>query len=210
MIRAGCFLTNLNGPPRFCPNPLRAGWRSVRKRLFNQPNYLVPMKSFLPFLLLVLVLAGAFLLTNMRSASRPIAEDPLPPGGRRVTKTNAEWKKILTSDQYSVLRDHGTERPFTSPLNDIHEAGTFVCAACKNPLFASGTKFDSGTGWPSFYQPIVKNAVREAKDTSYGTVRVEVLCNVCGGHLGHVFEDGPKPTGLRYCMNGVAMAFVKK
>ncbi len=168
------------------------------------------MKSLLPLALVLLVVVGGLLLTSMRTNTRPVRDDLPPPGGRRVTKTNAEWKKILAPDQYSVLREHGTERPFTSPLNEIHDHGTFVCAACKNPLFASETKFDSGTGWPSFYQPIVKNAVRENKDTAYGMVRTEVLCNVCGGHLGHVFDDGPKPTGLRYCMNGVAMLFVKK
>jgi peptide-methionine (R)-S-oxide reductase len=168
------------------------------------------MKTFLPYVVALLVVTGGFLLLSMRGGNRPVREDLPPPGGRRVTKTNTEWKKILTPDQYSVLRDHGTERPFTSPLNETHDHGTFVCAACKNPLFVSDTKFDSGTGWPSFYQPIVKNAVRENKDMAFGMVRTEVLCNVCGGHLGHVFDDGPKPTGLRYCMNGVAMVFQKK
>lgn len=142
------------------------------------------------------------------TTERPV--DDTPPGGRRVVKTNAEWKKILTPDQYAVLRDHGTERAGSSPLNDIHDHGTFYCAGCHNPLFSSDTKFNSGTGWPSFYAPIAKNAVKEDKDASYGMVRTEVLCNVCGGHLGHVFDDGPKPTGLRYCMNGVAMTFEKK
>jgi len=136
--------------------------------------------------------------------------DDTPPGGRRVVKTNAEWKKVLSADQYAVLREHGTERASSSPLNDNHEHGTFLCAGCRNPLFTSDTKFDSGTGWPSFYVPIAKNAVKEDRDTSYGTVRTEISCNVCGGHLGHVFDDGPKPTGLRYCMNGVAMTFQKK
>jgi peptide-methionine (R)-S-oxide reductase len=168
------------------------------------------MKTVLPLALLLLTLAGGLLLMNMKPTARPAADDVLPPGGKRVVKTDAEWKKILTPDQYAVLRQHGTERAFTSPLNDNHERGTFVCAGCKNPLFKSDAKFDSGTGWPSFYQPIVKNAVRESKDTEYGMVRTEVLCNVCGGHLGHVFPDGPRPTNLRYCMNGVAMGFVKK
>ncbi|QHV97135.1 peptide-methionine (R)-S-oxide reductase MsrB [Spirosoma endbachense] len=136
--------------------------------------------------------------------------DEKPPGGRKVVKTDAEWKKILTPDQYAVLREHGTERAFTSPLNDIHDHGVFYCAACHNPLFSSDTKFDSRTGWPSFYAPIAKNAVKDASDKSYGMVRTEVVCTVCGGHLGHVFDDGPKPTGLRYCMNGVAMTFEKK
>jgi len=133
-----------------------------------------------------------------------------PPTGGHVTKNNAEWKKILTPNQYAILREHGTERAFTSPLNDIHDHGIFYCAACHTPLFSSDTKFDSGTGWPSFYAPLTKNAVRDITDKSYGMVRTEVVCNVCGGHLGHVFDDGPKPTGLRYCMNGVAMTFEKK
>lgn len=138
------------------------------------------------------------------------SDDTPPPGGRRVVKSNAEWKKILTADQYAVLREHGTERAFTSPLNDIHDHGIFYCAGCHNSLFSSDHKFDSGTGWPSFYKPLAKNAVKEVVDKSYGMVRTEVVCNVCGGHLGHVFDDGPKPTGLRYCMNGVAMTFEKK
>lgn len=148
--------------------------------------------------------------TSRTASAVRASADEKPPGGRRVVKTNAEWKKVLTPDQYAVLREHGTERAFTSPLNDNHERGTFRCAACRNPLFASETKFDSGTGWPSFYQPIAKNAVRETADNKYGMVRTEIQCNVCGGHLGHVFDDGPKPTGLRYCMNGVAMTFEKK
>jgi peptide-methionine (R)-S-oxide reductase len=107
-----------------------------------------------------------------------------------------------------VLRHEGTERPGTSPLLDEHRVGTFVCAGCDNPLFASKTKFDSGTGWPSFYLPISKKSVIERTDRSLGMARTEVLCSHCGGHLGHVFDDGPQPTGLRYCMNGVAMKFV--
>ena len=133
-----------------------------------------------------------------------------PPGGKRVVKTNAEWKKLLTPDQYAVLREQGTERAGTSPLLKVHEAGTFACAACKNPLFAYNAKFESGTGWPSFFEPISKNAVKVAKDNAYGMERDEVVCSVCDSHLGHVFDDGPKPTGLRYCMNGVAMTFQKK
>jgi peptide-methionine (R)-S-oxide reductase len=147
------------------------------------------------------------------TAQTPVAAnqtaDVKPPGGRRVVKTNAEWKKILKPDQFYVLREKGTERAGSSSLNEIHDKGTFICAACKNPLFASDTKFESGTGWPSFYQPIAKNAVKEAKDYAFGMVRTEVMCSVCDGHLGHVFDDGPKPTGLRYCMNGTAMQFVK-
>ena len=123
------------------------------------------------------------------------------------TKTDAEWKSILTSEQYRVLRKAGTESPYTSPLNKEKHSGTFSCAACAQALFASATKFESGTGWPSFYQPLTPKAVVEETDTTWGMRRTEVLCSNCGGHLGHVFDDGPKPTGLRYCMNGVAMNF---
>ena len=123
-----------------------------------------------------------------------------------VTHTDEEWHKLLSSGQYEVLRNEGTERPFTSPLNDEHRAGTFGCAGCALNLFASRTKFDSGTGWPSFYAPLY-HAVSTQTDTSFGMSRDEVHCRRCGGHLGHVFNDGPKPTGLRYCMNGLAMTF---
>ncbi|MBB6485832.1 peptide-methionine (R)-S-oxide reductase MsrB [Rhizobium lusitanum] len=123
-----------------------------------------------------------------------------------VTHSDEEWHKILTADQYAVLREEGTERPFTSALLNEHGKGNFACAGCNQDAFASSTKFDSGTGWPSFWAPI-EGAVATSRDTSFGMVRNEVHCSRCGGHLGHVFEDGPKPTGLRYCMNGVAMKF---
>lgn len=122
-------------------------------------------------------------------------------------KTDAEWKKILTPDQYHILREAGTETPFTSPLLDEHRKGTFVSADCGEPLFRSETKYDSGTGWPSFYAPISPDAVIEKTDTTLGMERTEVLSQ-CGGHLGHVFDDGPQPTGLRYCMNGIALKFI--
>jgi peptide-methionine (R)-S-oxide reductase len=131
-------------------------------------------------------------------------------GIKKVTKPDAEWKKILTPDQYEVTRQKGTERPFSSPLNEIHEPGIFECVACDLALFSSKAKFDSGTGWPSFYQPIAKENVHEEVDRSLSEVRTEVLCARCDAHLGHVFEDGPRPTGLRYCMNGVALKFVKE
>ncbi|MGE8675050.1 MAG: peptide-methionine (R)-S-oxide reductase MsrB [Achromobacter kerstersii] len=122
------------------------------------------------------------------------------------TLTDAEWRTRLTPAQFDVLRREGTERPYTSPLNDEHRNGTFSCAGCEQRLFASSTKFDSGTGWPSFWKPLAA-AVGETRDSSFGMVRTAVHCANCGGHLGHVFDDGPRPTGLRYCMNGVAMTF---
>jgi peptide-methionine (R)-S-oxide reductase len=123
-----------------------------------------------------------------------------------VAHTDADWRKLLTPEQYNVLRGAGTEEPFSSPLNDEHRAGVFGCAGCALDLFSSTTKFDSGTGWPSFFKAM-DNAVLERKDDSLGMSRTEVLCRRCGSHLGHVFDDGPQPTGLRYCMNGVALSF---
>jgi peptide-methionine (R)-S-oxide reductase len=123
-----------------------------------------------------------------------------------VTHTDAEWRKLLTPEQYDVLRQAGTERPFTSPLLNEHRAGTFACAGCDLPLYSSKTKFESGTGWPSFWAPL-PGAVDESEDHSFGMIRTAISCHRCGGHLGHVFNDGPKPTGLRYCMNGVALKF---
>jgi peptide-methionine (R)-S-oxide reductase len=128
----------------------------------------------------------------------------------RLVLSDAEWKERLTPEAYEVLRHHGTERPGSGCFLGTKEPGTYVCAGCGNPLFRSGEKFESGTGWPSFTRPVGPDAVREKRDTSYGMVRTEVLCARCDGHLGHVFPDGPPPTGLRYCMNSVAMRHVKE
>jgi peptide-methionine (R)-S-oxide reductase len=124
-----------------------------------------------------------------------------------VTHADDEWRKLLTPDQYVVLRQSATERPFTSPLLNEHRPGVFACAGCDRGLFSSETKFDSGTGWPSFWAPLDDGAIGTTKDGSLGMIRTAVHCSRCGGHLGHVFNDGPKVTGLRYCMNGVAMTF---
>jgi peptide-methionine (R)-S-oxide reductase len=124
-----------------------------------------------------------------------------------IQKTDKEWQETLTPEQFRVLRKHGTERAGTSPLDKVYEEGTFVCAGCGQAVFTSDTKFDSGTGWPSFYAPI-EDAVGTTVDRSLFMTRTEVHCDRCGGHLGHVFNDGPKPTGQRYCMNGVSLEFV--
>ena len=123
-----------------------------------------------------------------------------------VEKSDEEWRRLLTPEQYDVLRGHGTERPGSCALLQEHRAGTFSCAACSQPLFVADRKFESGTGWPSFFAPL-EGAIGTTVDRTWGMTRTEVHCNNCGGHLGHVFEDGPPPTGLRYCINGVALKF---
>jgi peptide-methionine (R)-S-oxide reductase len=150
-------------------------------------------------------------LSGGRQSARNAPDiNPKSKGIKKVTKTDAEWKSQLTPEQYNVLRQEGTEYAFSSPLNEVHDNGTFECAACELPVFSSDQKFDSGTGWPSFWAPIKKENVIEQVDRSAGMTRTKVSCAQCDGHLGHVFDDGPKPTGLRYCMNGVALKFVKK
>ncbi len=153
-----------------------------------------------------------FTLAGLGLAAAGLAHRPEPAAAGKefpVTKTEAEWKKTLTEDQYYVLRKHGTERAGTSPLDKNYAAGTYHCAGCDTPLFSSEAKFDSGTGWPSFFQPI-EGAVGSSTDWKLIYPRTEIHCATCGGHLGHVFDDGPEPTGKRYCMNGVAMKFVPK
>lgn len=141
--------------------------------------------------------AGLAALTPLRPRAEEVFE---------ITRSEAEWRRLLTPAQFEVLREEATERAFTSPLNDEHREGTFHCAGCDLPLYSSATKYDSGTGWPSFWEPL-PNAVATRADWGIFGRRTEVHCRRCGGHLGHVFDDGPKPTGKRYCMNGVALTF---
>ena len=152
------------------------------------------------------LLAGGGVVALLSGLGRARAASKPAPEHFEVTMTDDQWKAKLSPQAYAVLRHEGTETPFTSPLNSEHRKGTFTCAGCALALFASDTKFDSGTGWPSFFRPL-PNAVSQRVDSTLGMPRDEVHCRRCGGHLGHVFDDGPKPTGLRYCMNGVAMAF---
>jgi peptide-methionine (R)-S-oxide reductase len=126
---------------------------------------------------------------------------------QKINKTEAEWKRDLSPEEYHITREAGTERPFSHPLNNEKRAGTYQCICCGQPLFSAKTKFDSGTGWPSFFQPVAQDAVTEKEDRSLFMRRTEVLCSQCDAHLGHVFPDGPEPTGLRYCMNGTALEF---
>jgi peptide-methionine (R)-S-oxide reductase len=150
--------------------------------------------------------AGTPTAPGTTGASTPVAPTSSPAETFEVSHTEAEWRQLLTPEQYDVLRGAATERPFTSPLNDEHGAGVFTCAGCDLDLFSSTTKYETGTGWPSF-SDVLDNAVLEKPDYTMGMVRTELLCRRCGGHLGHVFPDGPPPTGLRYCMNGLALKF---
>ncbi len=156
-----------------------------------------------------IVLLGGTAIAGLAASSTllPAGTAMAAEGEFPLELSDAEWRKRLTEAEYHVLREKGTERAFTSSLNDEKRAGTFVCAGCAQPLFSSKTKYESGTGWPSFYD-FLDGAIGTSEDTSYFMVRTEVHCSNCGGHLGHVFEDGPEPTGLRYCINGVALDFL--
>ena len=152
------------------------------------------------------MLAGAAGLVGLAGLRWLSGGDATAESRFEIEKSDDEWRRLLQPAQYRVLRQHGTEVPFSSPLNQEKRKGTFVCAGCDLPLFSSDTKYESGTGWPSFYQPL-PNAIGTTTDRSFLMVRTEVHCRRCGGHLGHVFNDGPPPTGLRYCMNGVSLKF---
>ncbi|GAA4711969.1 peptide-methionine (R)-S-oxide reductase MsrB [Sphingomonas lutea] len=153
-----------------------------------------------------LLAAAGVAVAGIAALRWPQAGEAAPNRRFAVNHSPAEWRRLLGPQRYRILREAGTERAFTSPLDKEKRQGTFVCAGCAQPLFSSATKFDSGTGWPSFWRPLPRATVTN-KDRMLGMVRTEVLCARCGGHLGHVFDDGPRPTGLRYCMNGLAMRF---
>ena len=173
------------------------------------------MRTVLVIAMLSMLALGSQRLHVVQAADT--RQPPAPPPTKttnamttKIVKTDEEWKKQLTPEQYKILRKKGTERAFTGPNWNNKEKGTYKCAACGQELFSSDHKFDSGTGWPSYWQPIEPKAVATEEDNTLFTKRTEVLCSRCNGHLGHVFDDGPKPTGLRYCINGHAMTFEKK
>ncbi len=158
---------------------------------------------FLAALLIIGLSTWGWIQINRVPLPAPLPVGVVPPGGRRVVKSDWAWRRQLTGEQYDVARKGGTEWAFSSPLTGNHRAGVYRCICCRNPLFRSTTKFESGTGWPSFFAPIAPNSVYNRPDGA----RTEVRCTVCDAHLGHVFQDGPPPTGLRYCLNGVALVF---
>lgn len=169
---------------------------------------LVPMKKLKQvFALLCFVFVG--IQCQSQTTSSTTLKKMKNPDSSKINKTDEEWKKILTNEVYYIARMKGTERPWTSKYENFYDKGTYACAACGNHLFQSDTKFNSGCGWPSFFEPITKSSIIYTPDNSHGMKRTEVQCGKCNAHLGHLFEDGPPPTGLRYCINGVILDFTK-
>jgi peptide-methionine (R)-S-oxide reductase len=169
-------------------------------------------EAFFAVMLLASLLLGTIALAGCRGedVGSVTREETTVDTIEKLIRTEEEWKRILPTDRYEIIRQKGTERPFTGEYDEFWEDGVYACYACELPLFDSSTKFHSGSGWPSFWQPIAPQAVEETEDSSYGMSRTEVTCARCGGHLGHVFDDGPQPTGLRYCINSASLTFVPR